>query len=155
MTLLAQLWHTSPHHLDMSIFLKCANVYPSTEKCYFQRWSNIFWFDSDSNLFPRISNIRIRIWQFLSPNIIRIFESFSSNLEYLKHIFPLNFEFKLGIFRCPGDLLIPFAGTNGQDLCMDVTVTLYLYELFEYAFSIPAFCFLFSTLCPNITELFK
>ena len=89
--------------------------------------------------FPRISNIRIR--QFFSPNIIRIFESFSSNLEYLKHIFSLNFEFKLGIFRCPGDLLIPFAGTNGQDLRMDVTVTWYLYELFEYSFSIPAFCF--------------
>ena len=91
-----------------------------------QRWSNIFGFNSDLNLFPRILNIRIRIQQFLSPNIIRIFESFSSNLEYLKHIFPLNFENKLVIFSCPADLLIPFAGTNGQDLCLDVTVTWYL-----------------------------
>ena len=120
-----------------------------------QRWSNIFGFDSDSNLFPRISNIRIRIREFWRPNNIRIFESFSSNLEYLKHIFPLNFEFKLGIFRCPGDLLIPFAGTNGQDLCMDVTVTWYLYELFEYAFSNPALCFIFFTLCSNVTKLFE
>ena len=120
-----------------------------------QRWSNIFGFNSDLNLFPRISNIRIRIREFWRPNIIRIFESFFSNLEYLKHIFPLNFEFKLGIFRCPGYLLIPFVGTNGQDLCMDVTVTWYLYELCEYAFSIPAFCFLFSIFCSNIAELFE
>ena len=105
--------------------------------------------------FSRISNIQIRIRQFLSPNIIQIFESFSLNLEYLKHIFPLNLEYKLGIFRCPGDLLIPFVGTNWQDLCLDVTVTLYLYELFGYTFSIPAFCFLFSTLCSNITKLFE
>ena len=120
-----------------------------------QRWSNIFGFDSDSNLFPRISNIRIRIRQFLSSNIIRIFESFSLNLEYLKHIFSLNFEYKLRIFRWPADLLIPFLGTNWQDLCLDVTVTWYLYELFEYAFSIPVFCFLFYTFCSNITELFE
>ena len=25
--------------------------------------------------------------------------------------------------QCPADLLIPFAGTNGQDLCLDMTVT--------------------------------
>ena len=105
--------------------------------------------------FPQISNIRIWIRQFLSPNIIQIFESFSSNLEYLKHIFSLNFEFKLGNFRCPGDLLIPFAGTNGQDLCLDVTVTWYLKELFEYALSIPAFCFSFSIFCSNIAQLFE
>ena len=37
--------------------------------------------------FPRISNIRIPIRQFFSPNIIRIFESFSLNLKYLKHFF--------------------------------------------------------------------
>ena len=70
--------------------------------------------------------IRIQIREFWRPNIIRIFESFSSNLEYLKHIFPLNFEFKLGILtqkKGPADLLIPFAGTDGQDLCLDVTVT--------------------------------
>ena len=91
-----------------------------------QRWSNIFGFDSDSNLFPRISNIRIRIREFWRPNNIRIFESFSSNLEYLKHIFHLDFEYKLVIFSCPADLLIPFSGTNGQDLCLDVTVTWYL-----------------------------
>ena len=92
----------------------------------YQRWSNIFGFDSDSNLFPRISNIRIRIREFWRPNNIRIFESFSSNLEYLKHIFHLDFEYKLVIFSCPADLLIPFSGTNGQDLCLDVTVTWYL-----------------------------
>ena len=28
-----------------------------------------------------------------------------------------------GLDRRPADLLIPFAGTNGQDLCLDVTVT--------------------------------
>ena len=28
-----------------------------------------------------------------------------------------------GSLRRPADLLIPFAGTNGQDLCLDVTVT--------------------------------
>ena len=109
-----------------------------------QRWSNIFGFNSDLNLFPRILNIRIQIREFWRPNNIRIFKSFSSNLKYLKHIFPLNFQNKLVIFICPADLLIPFAGTNGQDLCLDVTVTWYLKELFEYAFSIPAFCLLFS-----------
>ena len=25
--------------------------------------------------------------------------------------------------KCPADMLIPFAGTNGQDLCLDVIVT--------------------------------
>ena len=25
--------------------------------------------------------------------------------------------------QCPADLLIPFAGTNGQDLCLNMTVT--------------------------------
>ena len=97
----------------------------------------IIWGDRiylDSNLFPRISNIRIRIPEFWRPNNIRIFESFSLNLEYLKHIFPINFEYKLGIFRCPADLLILFAGTNRQDLCLDVTVTWYLYELFGICF---------------------
>ena len=91
-----------------------------------QRWSNIFRFNSDLNLFPRILNIRIQIREFWRPNNIRIFESFSLNLEYLKHIFHLDFEYKLVIFSCPADLLIPFSGTNGQDLCLDVTVTWYL-----------------------------
>ena len=53
-----------------------------------QRWKN--YSNSDSTLFPQILNIRIWIGHFLSPNIIRIFESFSSNLEYFKHRFPLN-----------------------------------------------------------------
>ena len=62
-----------------------------------QRWSNIFGFNSDLNLFPRILNILIQIREFWRPNNIRIFLSFSSNLEYLKHIFllllNLNWEF--------------------------------------------------------------
>ena len=69
-----------------------------------QRWSNIFGFNSDLNLFPRIFNIRIQIREFWRPNNIRIFLSFSSNLEYLKHIFllllNLNLEF-LGDLRKP------------------------------------------------------
>ena len=66
-----------------------------------QRWSNIFGFNSDSNLFPWISNIRIRIRQFFSPNIIRIFESFSSNLEYSDSdstIFELEYYSNIRIF---------------------------------------------------------
>ena len=69
-----------------------------------QRWSNIFGFNSDLNLFPRILNILIQIREFWRPNNIRIFLSFSSNLEYLKHIFllllNLNWEF-LGDLRRP------------------------------------------------------
>ena len=64
---------------------------------------------------------RLEIWTELNPG-------------HLKHIFPINFDYKLGIFRCPADLLIPFAGTNRQDLCLDVTVTWYFYELFGICF---------------------
>ena len=59
----------------------------------------------------RILNIRIRIRQFLSPNIIRIFESFSSNLEYFKHRFPLNlnlnWEFLGALATCWSHLWAP------------------------------------------------
>ena len=120
-----------------------------------QRWSNIFGFDLDSNLLPQISNIQIRIRQFLSPNIIRIFESFSSNLEYLKHIFPINFEYKLGILgalpTCLSHLRAPIDKTCAWMLLSLDTFMSFL----EYAFSIPVFCFLFSTFCSNITELFE
>ena len=83
--------NTSTRTLELQTKVKRCEDFTITEKAPTkQRWSNIFGFDSDLNLFPRISNIQIRIRQFLSPNIIRIFESFSSNLEYFKHRFPLN-----------------------------------------------------------------
>ena len=65
-----------------------------------------------SNLFPRILNI----W----------------NIFFL-----CNFEFKLGILtqkKGPADLLIPIAGTDGQDLCLDVTVTAALKVAFWICF---------------------
>ena len=95
--------------------------------------------------FSRISNIRIWIRQFFSTNIIRIFESFSSNLEYLKHKKsycrpknPTKIWLKLCIWS---DFLL-----SPQNLTIAGTL---LYEFFEYAFSNPAFCFLFSTFMFN------
>ena len=121
-----------------------------------QRWSNIFGFDSDSNLFPRILNIRIRIREFWRPNNIRIFEYFSSNLEYLKHIFFLlilniNWEFLGALPTCLSHLRAPIEKTCAWMLLSLDTFMSFL----EYAFSIPVFCSLFSTFCSNITELFE